>query len=229
MGQIQIIVEGMTACGKSTIVNLLSERLGFKVMPEEFRDPHDLLGRFHRETQAAAQNSNSNNTSKTAYKWAFPMQLNFLVTRFAQYLCASEEDNYILDRSVFGDKVYATLYYKQGYFSDSQFGCYLTLYDSLLRYTKAPKLLILVRCPFDEIMRRIKMRGRQDEIDAGEAYWRLLYDAYQPFLDFVKSEISGQSLKILELDLSDPAFINTPERIEKFLNDVRAFFPERFN
>ncbi len=72
------------------------------------------------------------------------------------------------------------------------------------------------------------MRGRQDEIDAGEAYWKLLYDAYQPFLDFVKSEISGQSLKILELDLSDPAFINTPERIEKFLNDVKAFFPERF-
>ena len=112
MGQIQIIVEGMTASGKSTIVNLLSERLGFKVMPEEFRDQHDLLSRFHHDR-----------------KWAFPMQLNFLVTRFAQYLCASEEEQYILDRSIFGDKVYATLYYKQGYFRDSQFGCYLTLYD----------------------------------------------------------------------------------------------------
>ena len=53
----------------STIVNLLSERLGFKVMPEEFRDQHDLLSRFHHDR-----------------KWAFPMQLNFLVTRFAQYL-----------------------------------------------------------------------------------------------------------------------------------------------
>ncbi|MBQ9403747.1 MAG: deoxynucleoside kinase, partial [Synergistaceae bacterium] len=64
MGQIQIIVEGMTASGKSTIVNLLSERLGFKIMPEEFRDPNDLLGRFHHDR-----------------RWAFPMQLNFLVTR----------------------------------------------------------------------------------------------------------------------------------------------------
>ena len=47
----------------------------------------------------------------------------------------------------------AFLYYKQGYFRDSQFGCYLTLYDSLLRYTKAPRLLILVHCPFEEILR----------------------------------------------------------------------------
>ncbi len=210
MGQIQIIVEGMTASGKSTIVELISQRLGFAVMPEEFRDPNDLLGRFHHDRS-----------------WAFPMQLNFLVTRFAQYLCASEENNFVMDRSIFGDKVYAMLYYRSGYFKDSQLGCYLTLYDSLLRYVTPPKLLILVKCPFDEIMRRIKSRGRQDEIDAGEDYWRSLYDAYEPFLDFVKNEMPG-NFQVLELDLSDPEFINTPERVDAFLNDVKKFFPERF-
>ena len=209
LGQIQIIVEGMTASGKSTVVELLAERLGFKVMPEEFRDQHDLLSRFHHDR-----------------RWAFPMQLNFLVTRFAQYLCASEENDYIMDRSIFGDKVYATLYYKQHYFTDSQFGCYLTLYDSLLRNTASPRLLVLVRCPFEEILRRIRARGRQDEIDAGVEYWRLLFDAYQPFLEFVRKEM--QIPNVLELDLADPAFIKTPERVERFLDDVRAFFPERF-
>ena len=209
LGQIQIIVEGMTASGKSTVVDLLAERLGFKVMPEEFRDQHDLLSRFHHDR-----------------RWAFPMQLNFLVTLFAQYLCASEENDYIMDRSIFGDKVYATLYYKQHYFTDSQFGCYLTLYDSLLRNTASPRLLILVRCPFEEILRRIRARGRQDEIDAGVEYWRLLFDAYQPFLEFVRKEM--QIPNVLELDLADPAFIKTPERVERFLDDVRAFFPERF-
>ncbi|MDR1741825.1 MAG: deoxynucleoside kinase [Synergistaceae bacterium] len=208
MGQIQIIVEGMTASGKSTVVNLLARRMKFDVMPEEFRDQYDLLSRFHHER-----------------RWAFPMQLNFLVTRFSQYMCASEESNYILDRSLFGDKVYAGLYYKLGYFRDSQFGCYLTLYDSLLRYVKPPHLLILVYCPFDEIMRRIKERGRDDEIAAGSDYWRALYDAYAPFLDFVKSEIDIPNFLIL--DLSDPEFINTPSKVEKFLEDVGRFFPGR--
>ncbi len=209
MGQIQIIVEGMTASGKSTIVNLLSQRLGFDVMPEEFRDPLDLLSRFHHD-----------------HKWAFPMQLNFLVTRFAQYLCASEKDNYILDRSVFGDKVYAMLYYRSGYFKDSQFGCYLTLYDSLLRNVKAPKLFVVVRCEFDEIMRRIQSRGRQDEIDVGVNYWKSLYDAYMPFLDFLQNELQ-RDITFYELELSDPTFIETPSKVTAFLEDVQKFFPER--
>ena len=209
MGQIQIIVEGMTASGKSTIVNLLSERLGFKIMPEEFRDPLDLLSRFHRDN-----------------RWAFPMQLNFLVTRFAQYMCASEEEEYILDRSIFGDKVYAMLYYRQGTFKDSQLGCYLTLYDSLLRYVKKPRLLVLVHCGFEEIIRRIHDRGRQDEIDAGVEYWKSLYDAYTPFLDFIKSELADD-LNCIELDLSDPAFIHTPSMVDAFLANVKSYFPER--
>ena len=210
MGQIQIIVEGMTASGKSTVVNLLSERLGFEIMPEEFRDPLDLLSRFHHDR-----------------KWAFPMQLNFLVTRFAQYLCASEKDNYILDRSVFGDKVYAMLYYRNGYFRDSQLGCYLTLYDSLLRYVQKPRLFVLVRCEFNEIIRRIHERGRQDEIDAGVEYWRSLYDAYMPFLDFLKTEL-GSEITFYELELSDPKFIETPSMTDAFIEDIRKFFPERF-
>ncbi|MBQ3764974.1 MAG: deoxynucleoside kinase [Synergistaceae bacterium] len=209
MGQIQIIVEGMTASGKSTVVNLLSERLGFEIMPEEFRDPLDLLSRFHHDR-----------------KWAFPMQLNFLVTRFAQYLCASEKDNYILDRSVFGDKVYAMLYYRNGYFRDSQLGCYLTLYDSLLRYVQKPRLFVLVRCEFNEIIRRIHERGRQDEIDAGVEYWRSLYDAYMPFLDFLKNEL-GSEITFYELELSDPKFIETPSMTDAFIEDIRKFFPER--
>ena len=61
---------------------------------------------------------------------------------------------------------------------------------------------------------------------AGEAYWRALYDAYVPFLDFVKSEVDIPNF--LVLDLSDPQFINTPSRVDSFLGDVKAFFPEKF-
>ena len=100
------------------------------------------------------------------------------------------------------------------------------VYDSLLRYTKAPRLLILVHCPFEEIMRRIHDRGREDEVAAGEEYWRMLYNAYAPFIDFVKMEMEIPNF--LVLDLSDPNFIRTPERVDRFLDEVRAFFPERF-
>ena len=75
-------------------------------------------------------------------------------------------------------------------------------------------------------MRRIHSRGRQDEIDAGESYWKSLYDAYMPFLDYVKSEIAGE-LNCIELDLSNPAFIHTPSMVDEFLGRVKSFFPDR--
>ena len=207
MGRVRIVVEGMTASGKSTVVDLLAERLGLKVMPEEFRDQYDLLRRFHHER-----------------RWAFPMQLNFLVTRFAQYLCATEEEAYVLDRSIFGDKIYATLYHRLGYFSDSQYGMYLTLYDNMIRHLVMPDLLVVLHCPFDEIMRRILLRGREDEIRAGEPYWRELYNAYSHFLEVVRSEVATP--RVIELDLSDPAFIRSPDRIDAFLTDVRRMLDD---
>jgi deoxyadenosine/deoxycytidine kinase len=197
----------MTASGKSTVVDLLAERLGLKVMPEEFRDQYDLLRRFHHER-----------------RWAFPMQLNFLVTRFAQYLCATEEESYVLDRSIFGDKIYATLYHRLGYFSDSQYGMYLTLYDNMIRHLVMPDLLVVLHCPFGEIMRRILLRGREDEIRAGEPYWRELYNAYSHFLEVVRSEVATP--RVIELDLSDPAFIRSPDRIDAFLTDVRRMLDD---
>lgn len=207
MGRVRIVVEGMTASGKSTVVDLLAERLGLKVMPEEFRDQYDLLRRFHHER-----------------RWAFPMQLNFLVTRFAQYLCATEEESYVLDRSIFGDKIYATLYHRLGYFSDSQYGMYLTLYDNMIRHLVMPDLLVVLHCPFGEIMRRILLRGREDEIRAGEPYWRELYNAYSHFLEVVRSEVATP--RVIELDLSDPAFIRSPDRIDAFLTDVRRMLDD---
>ena len=176
-------------------------------MPEEFRDQYDLLRRFHHER-----------------RWAFPMQLNFLVTRFAQYLCATEEESYVLDRSIFGDKIYATLYHRLGYFSDSQYGMYLTLYDNMIRHLVMPDLLVVLHCPFDEIMRRILLRGREDEIRAGEPYWRELYNAYSHFLEVVRSEVATP--RVIELDLSDPAFIRSPDRIDAFLTDVRRMLDD---
>ena len=47
-----------------------------------------------------------------------------------------------------------------------------------------------------------------------------------PFLDFVKSELHDD-VTFYELELSDPSFINTPSKIDAFLEDIHSYFPER--
>lgn len=202
MGQVRLIVEGMTASGKTTTVDLVSRRLGLSVMPEEFRDPYDLLRRFHHDRT-----------------WALPMQLQFLVTRFAQYLCASEEDRYVLDRSVFGDRIYAGLYHRLGYFTDRQFQTYLDLYHSLLGNLCPPRLILVLKCPLETVLERIRRRGREDELAAGEDYWRALHQAYEGFLPHLKDE--KPAIPTLVLDTGSVNLVEDREAMDAFLADLR--------
>lgn len=165
-GQVRIVVDGMTASGKSTLVNVLAAELNLRIMPEMFEDPFELLPRYAYDP-----------------KWCLPMQLNFLITRYSQYMVASEADDYILDRSIFSDKVYADLYYQMGHLDEDQYSSYVNLHNSLIRNTPKPECMVFLTCSFDEVMRRIYKRGRDFEIHQGEAYWRALYKAYERHID----------------------------------------------
>lgn len=167
-GQVRIVVDGMTASGKSTLVNLLAAELNLRIMPEMFEDPFELLPRYAYDP-----------------KWCLPMQLNFLVTRYSQYMVASEGTDYILDRSIFSDKVYADLYYQMGHLDEDQYSSYVNLHNSLIRNTPKPQCMVFLTCAFDEVMRRIHKRGREFEIHQGEQYWRALYEAYARHIDLL--------------------------------------------
>lgn len=139
-------------------------------MPEEFRDRCTTSsGRFHHER-----------------RWAFPMRLNFLVTRFAQYLCATEEVLRSPAGASSATRSTATLYHRLGYFSDSQYGMYLTLYDMIRIWscrTFSSCFALSVRrnhAPHPAARAR-------DEIRAGERHWRELWHAYSHFLEVVRS------------------------------------------
>ncbi len=198
MGQVPIVVDGMTGSGKTTFVNKLADKLELEVMPEEFRDPYNLLYKFSYDV-----------------KWCYPMQLNFLMTRYIQYTVASDSENYILDRSIYSDPVYTKMYYELNYLSEEQYRNYLTFYNALLEDIIEPKCIILLNCSFEEIMNRIKDRGRQDELNLGiDEYWWPLYEAYQGHIASLLEDQHKFSSKIIRIDTEDFDFIKDHEKFE---------------
>lgn len=182
-GQVRIVVDGMTASGKSTLVNVLAAELKLRIMPEMFEDPFELLPRYAYDP-----------------KWCLPMQLNFLITRYSQYMVAAEADDYILDRSIFSDKVYADLYHQMGHLDEDQYSSYVNLHNSLIRNTPKPECMIFLTCSFDEVMRRIHKRGREFEIHQGEQYWRALYQAYERHIKQLMSGNPGKHYLLVNSD-----------------------------
>ena len=146
------------------------------------------------------------------------MQLNFLITRFVQYLVASESDDYLLDRSFYSDFVYADLYHRVGYLDDKQFDGYLSLFNNLSEFIRPPRCFVLLNCSFTEIMRRIKQRGREDELRIEESYWKSLYDAYQNYVEKMSRQFKDS---IVYLDSEKYNFAENPEHVEIIVGEVR--------
>jgi len=203
LGQVPVVVDGMTGTGKSTLVNHLAEKLNLEVMPEEFRDPYDLLNKYSQDS-----------------KWCYPMQLNFLMTRFIQYTVASDKENYILDRSIFSDPVYAKLYYEMDHLSETEYNNYLTFYDTLMETIKEPKCMIILTCSFDEVMNRIHERGREDELRLGKDYWWALHKAYTEHVENIIKNRNESNSKILEIDTENLNLDRLDEELEVVVNSA---------
>lgn len=208
VGQVQIVIDGMTASGKTTAVRFLAQELGLKVMPEEFRDQYDLLRRYTGNA-----------------KWCLPMQLNFLVTRYAQYLVASESHDYILDRSIYSDKVYADFYYQQGQLDGNAYEGYVTLHNHLMREIKPPRCILFLKCSLPVILERIRKRGRQDEIALGEEYWRNLYTAYERHIDEQMRRISQEHCLVVDTSRTD--WIGCKADRDDLIRSLRGMLRER--
>lgn len=203
---VNIVVDGTTGVGKTSLIQILSEEFCLITYNEIFRDDHNLLGRFFSEGS----------------RWCFPMQISFLNNRYLQYTEASYTQNTIMDRSIFSDPIFANMYLNDGNMSAEEHSVYKALYDSLVSSLVPPKLIIFLDVTSDEAIRRIKTRGREDELLMPDEYWINLHEAYSTYyknytaspllridvtdLDYVNEEIDRQSV----LKIVSNAFCSAP-------------------
>lgn len=161
--RVQLVVDGMTGVGKTTLVNILAEELDLVPFTEIFEDENQLLYKFFRERE----------------RWCFPMQVNFLNHRFRQYKEATETNCAIMDRSIYSDNIFARMYKEVGYMSLEEYNVYHSLLYNMLEHLSPPRLIVFLSVDAKEAIRRIRKRGRTDEMEVEDSYWRKLHRFYE--------------------------------------------------
>ena len=150
-----VTIAGNIGVGKSTLVTLLSHKLGWEPVMEAVNE-NPYLADFYRDMD----------------RWSFHSQIFFLVRRIQQHYDLLQQTGSVLqDRSVYEDaEIFARNLFHQGHLSERDWNAYFELYQTLTRMLKPPDLVIYLRASTPTLRRRIAGRGRDYERGIAEEY-----------------------------------------------------------
>ena len=162
-----IVVAGNIGSGKTTLVEILSQRLGF--VP--FFEPHEqnpYLADFYEDMK----------------RWSYHSQVYFLTRRLKihkELLLA--EGSVVQDRSVYEDaEIFAHNLFLQGHINERDYHTYRTLYQTVSDFIPPPDLVIYLRASVPTLQRRISLRDRDYERTISDSYLEHLNHLYEEWL-----------------------------------------------
>lgn len=190
-----IVIDGVVGVGKSTLMDILAEANEMVKFEEPVID-NPILSKFYHDKK----------------RYSFPLQVFFLNKRFEHIKKASLERNAILDRSIYGDVIFAKMLMDSGDMSREEFDIYMDLFQNMLEHVVPPRLMVYLEISTDEAVNRINKRGRDYELITDKSYWEDLNKNYQSYFEDYNFS------PILKINVDSLDFESNPEDKEYVLN-----------
>jgi deoxyadenosine/deoxycytidine kinase len=162
-----VAVAGNIGVGKSTLVGLLCERLGWQPFYEPVAE-NPYLADFYADMST----------------WAFHSQIFFLTHRLrAHRQLLDHPTSVIQDRSVYEDaEIFALNLFRQGLIDPRDYETYRELYSVLTQFLPPPDLVIYLRASVPTLLARIARRGRDYERQISPEYLSQLNQLYEAWI-----------------------------------------------
>ncbi len=210
-----IVLAGTIGAGKSSLTKMIADHFKSQAFYESI-DDNEVLPLFYANPE----------------QYAFLLQIYFLNKRFASIKQAMQEDNNVLDRSIYEDSLLFHLNADLGRATATEVQVYDELLANMMEELpyaaskKHPDLLVHIRVSFSTMLERIEKRGRSYEqlsFDPSlyEYYQELnrRYDEwYEAYDESPKIQIDGDRLNFVE---DETAKVQVLQMIEEKLTDIR--------
>lgn len=191
-----IVVDGPIGVGKTSLVDLLAERLGARKLLEVAEDNPFLLT-FYKDPR----------------RYAFQTQLWFLLNRFRQQQELGQFDLFrqtlVADYLFAKDKIFAYLTLE-----DHELALYERVHALLQVRVPTPDLVIFLQATTDALLQRIAIRGKGYEREIDRKYLDDLNAAYTHFFFHYTAS------PLLVVNTSDIDFVNRREDFEDLIEKI---------
>lgn len=162
-----VAVAGNIGVGKSTLVALLCQNLGWQPFYEPVAENPYLVD-FYADMRT----------------WAFHSQIFFLTHRLRMHRQLLAHPTSVLqDRTVYEDaEVFAENLYRQDLIQVRDYRIYHELYDVVMEFLPPPDLVVYLRASVSTLFSRIASRGRDFERQITPEYLEQLNELYESWI-----------------------------------------------
>ncbi len=195
-----IVLAGNIGSGKSTLVDRISEHLGWKPYYEPVSE-NPYLEDFYKDMK----------------RWAFHSQLYFLTDRLRTHKNLQDYNGSVVqDRSVYEDaEIFAKNLYLQGSISNRDFATYQDFYTLFLSFLEPPDLIVFLKASVETLKSRIAMRGRDFEAAIPDSYLADLNQLYDAWIE------NFNLCPVLEINAGEIDIILRPEDLELVVSMIQ--------
>lgn len=189
-----ITIEGNIGAGKTTLANLLAERLNARLILEEFAD-NPFLAKFYDNPA----------------QYAFSVELFFMAERYKQQKDLVGQQDLFRTLTISDYLFTKCLLFAKVNLPDDEFRLYQRLFDIMHHQMIQPELLIYLHSPVSKLQENIKKRNRPYEQNIQNDY---LYNIQQTYTHYIKQH----NMKTLFVDTSNADFIGNPKHLDTILD-----------
>jgi len=193
-----IAVEGSIGAGKTSLVNLLGEQYGARVILED-NDTNPFIAKFYEDQEA----------------YSFQTQIFFLLNRFNQYQELAQRDLFnsvvVIDYLFQRDKVFAQLNLE-----DHEYRLYEQIFNLIGPKAPKPDLVIFLQANTEVLLKRVSKRGRDYEAFMDPDYLDSVNKAFNNFFFYYSDT------PLLVINTNEIDFVEKKCDLEELINKINS-------
>jgi deoxyadenosine/deoxycytidine kinase len=197
-----IAIEGNIGAGKTSLATMIAKDYNAKLILEQFED-NSFLPKFYKEPD----------------KYAFPLEMSFLASRFQQLKDQLSSQDLFKSFTISDYYIVKSLIFARKTLASDEFNLYTRFFNIIHQQLPRPELLVYLYVNTPNLQRNIRDRGRPYELDMQDEYLDKIQEGY---FEFIRQQTD---LRILVIDTNELDFVKNPADYQRILNVVQQEYP----
>ena len=197
-----ITIEGNIGAGKTTLANLLAERLNARLILEEFAD-NPFLAKFYDNPA----------------QYAFSVELFFMAERYKQQKDLVGQQDMFRALTISDYLFTKCLLFAKVNLPDDEFRLYQRLFEIIHQQLTQPDLLIYLHSPVNKLQENIRKRNRPYEQKIPNDY---LYNIQETYTHYIRQH----NMKTLYIDVTHADFLENESHLNTVLDALNKDYSD---